>query len=179
MVQVKTYQWGPVKSDVRKLKLTHMQHKFGEEFVQASKKACNQALSQNDVMDSIYDKKLKEIGEMIFDKIDTNKDGAPTANLLHLHAHSNFCSTGKLSLEEVKAWAEANHEEAQKFMYKWVKKKENEAAEEQVAQLFGETNNDDLEKPEFVKKYVSAINARNKRNQSQFDSYVANPKALL
>ena len=168
VVKVKTYQWGPVKSDVRKLKLTHMQHQFGEEFVQATKKACNQELSKNDVMYSVYDKRLKEIGETIFDKIDTNKDGAPTAYLLHLHAHSKVFSTGKLSLEEVKVWAEANHEEAEKFIFKWVKKKENQAAEEKVAQLFGETNNDDLKKTEFAKKYVSAVNARNKRNQSQF-----------
>ena len=164
VVKVKTYQWGPVKSDVRKLKLTHMQHQFGEEFVQASKKE----LSKTDVMFNVMDKKLTEVGEMIFDKIDTNKDGAPTAYLLHLHAHSKVFSTGKLSLEEVKAWAEANHAEAEKFMHKCVKKKENQTAAEQVAQLFGETNNDDLTRTDFVKKYVCAVNARNKRNISQF-----------
>merc|ERR1712166_788094 len=89
MTQVETCGWAAIKSDVRKLQLSQMQVQCGKEFVKGA-----------GTVQAVFEAQQYKNGEAVFEKIDKNNDG-------------------KLSLEEVKAWAEDkdNTKEAQKFFY--------------------------------------------------------------
>merc|ERR1712166_804957 len=110
LTQVETYKWGPVKSDVRKLQLSQMQVHCGKEFVKGA-----------GAVQAAFEAQQYKNGEAVFEKIDKNNDG-------------------KLSLEEVKAWAEDkdNTKEAQKFFYRWVETDGEQVRETDGQHFFAE-----------------------------------------
>ena len=71
MLQVQTYGWGPVKSDVRKLQLSKTQIQCGKEFVKGA-----------GAVQAEFEKQQYTNGEAVFEQIDKNNDG-------NLHASNN------------------------------------------------------------------------------------------
>merc|ERR1712086_354714 len=110
MTQVETCGWAAIKSDVRKLQLSQMQVQCGKEFVKGA-----------GTVQAVFQAQQYKNGEAVFEKIDKNNDG-------------------KLSLEEVKAWAEDkdNTKEAQKFFYRWVETDGEQVRETDGQHFFAE-----------------------------------------
>merc|ERR1712086_26856 len=110
MTQVETCGWAAIKSDVRKLQLSQMQVQCGKEFVKGA-----------GTVQAVFEAQQYKNGEAVFEKIDKNNDG-------------------KLSLEEVKAWAEDkdNTKEAQKFFYRWVETDGEQVRETDGQHFFAE-----------------------------------------
>ena len=120
-----------------------------------------------------FEKQQYTIGQAVFEQIDKNNHG-------NLHASNNdfiCCSrtesawTGKLSLEEVKAWAEDkdNTKEAHKFFHKLVTKDGEQVHQTDGEHFFGEKTHE-MTKTEFATKYASVIKARTGSSQDQFQS---------